>query len=44
MGRAVMGWSLLANEILVLSGLDKQLEAWLLDIAPAWLAAMTTQF
>lgn len=43
-GRAVMGWSLLVIGILVLSGLDKQLEAWLLDIAPAWLAAMTTQF
>lgn len=43
-GRSVTGWSLLLIGILVLSGLDKQLEAWLLDIAPDWLPALTTQF
>ncbi len=43
-GRTVMGWSLPLIGILVLSGLDKQLEAWLLDIAPDWLPALTTGF
>lgn len=43
-GRLVMGYSLLLIGMLVLSGLDKQLEAWLLDIAPDWLPALTTRF
>lgn len=43
-GRLVMGYSLLLIGLLVLSGLDKQLEAWLLDIAPDWLPALTTRF
>ena len=43
-GRLVMGYSLLIIGLLVLTGLDKQLEAWLLDIAPDWLPALTTRF
>lgn len=43
-GRLVMGYSLLLIGVLVLSGLDKQLEGWLLDIAPDWFPALTTRF
>lgn len=43
-GRLVMGGALLAIGVLVLSGLDKQLEAWLLDRAPVWLVDFTTRF
>lgn len=43
-GRLVMGYSLLLIGVLVLSGLDKQLEGWLLDLAPDWLPALTTRF
>lgn len=43
-GLAVMGVSLLAVGLLVVTGIDKTLEAWLLDNAPAWLPALTTQF
>jgi cytochrome c-type biogenesis protein len=43
-GRLLMGWSLLLIGALVLSGLDKQLEAWLLTLAPDWLLTLTTRF
>jgi cytochrome c-type biogenesis protein len=43
-GRVVMGWSLLGIGALVLSGLDKRLEAWLLTLAPEWLLDLTTRF
>lgn len=43
-GRQVMGYSLLLVGLLVLSGLDKQLSDWLLDLAPDWLLALTTRF
>lgn len=43
-GRLIMGWSLLLIGVLVLSGLDKQLEAWLLTLAPEWLLDLTTRF
>jgi len=39
-----MGWSLLLIGGLVLLGLDKRLEGWLLDLAPEWLLALTTRF
>jgi len=43
-GRRVMGWSLLLIGALVLLGLDKRLEVFLLDLAPEWLLAITTRF
>ncbi len=43
-GRLIMGWSLLSIGALVLTGLDKQLEVWLLTLAPDWLLNLTTRF
>jgi cytochrome c-type biogenesis protein len=43
-GRRIMGWALLSIGILVLAGIDKQLEAWLLTLAPDWLLDLTTRF
>lgn len=43
-GQRIMAWSLLVVGTLVLSGLDKQLEAMLLDFAPDWLLNLTTRF
>ncbi|MDO4697168.1 MAG: cytochrome c biogenesis CcdA family protein [Pasteurellaceae bacterium] len=44
LGRKIMGWSLLAVGLLVLTGLDKQVEAWLVSISPEWLTDLTTRF
>jgi len=41
-GRLVMGASLLLIGLLVLSGWDKVVETWLLDISPDWLISLTT--
>jgi cytochrome c biogenesis protein CcdA len=43
-GRKLMGGSLLVVGVLVLTGLDKALEAWLLGLAPTWLVGLTTRF
>lgn len=43
-GRKVMGWSLLAVGLLVLTGFDKQIEMWLVTISPNWLTDLTTRF
>lgn len=43
-GRKLMGGSLLVVGVLVLTGLDKALEAWLLGLAPTWLVELTTRF
>ncbi len=43
-GRRVAGWTLLGIGLLVLTGIDKALEAWLLDHAPTWLIDLTTRF
>lgn len=43
-GRWVMGIALIVIGALVLTGLDKQMEAALLQIAPEWLLELTTQF
>lgn len=44
LGRKLMGWSLLSIGALVLTGLDKVLEAALLDLMPVWLIDLTTRF
>lgn len=43
-GKVILGMVLLANGILILSGLDKRLEATLVDASPAWLTELTTRF
>lgn len=43
-GKAVLGAIMLAIALLILTGADRPLEAWLVDISPAWLTAMTTRF
>lgn len=43
-GKAAMGAILLATGLLILSGLDKRLEAILVAASPAWLTDLTTRF
>jgi cytochrome c-type biogenesis protein len=43
-GRAVMGAILMATGFLIFTGLDKRLEAILVDASPAWLTELTTRF
>jgi len=42
-GKALMGAVLITTGILILSGLDKRLEAFLVEISPAWLTQLTTR-
>ncbi|MEP7303866.1 MAG: cytochrome c biogenesis protein CcdA [Caldimonas sp.] len=42
--RRVLGVLLVGAGLLVLTGLDKSLEAWLLDRSPDWLTELTTRF
>lgn len=39
-----MGWSLLVVGLLVLTGFDKQIEIWLVELSPEWLTNLTTRF
>ncbi|WP_333835202.1 cytochrome c biogenesis CcdA family protein [Rubrimonas sp.] len=41
-GKRVMGAVLLLVGVLMLSGLDKRAEAWLVEASPAWLTRLTT--
>jgi cytochrome c biogenesis protein CcdA len=43
-GRDLFGWSLAAIGVLVLSGMDRLLESWLVQAMPPWLLALTTRF
>jgi len=43
-GRKLMGWSLLAIGLLVVTGIDKWLEAQFLVWMPEWLVALTTRY
>jgi cytochrome c-type biogenesis protein len=43
-GRMLMGVVFVSLGILILSGLDKRLEAVLVEASPAWLTQLTTQF
>jgi cytochrome c-type biogenesis protein len=43
-GKAIMGVLLIALGLLIVSGLDKRIEAALVDISPAWLTELTTRF
>jgi cytochrome c-type biogenesis protein len=35
---------MVANGVLIATGTDKTLEAWMLDQSPQWLTALTTRF
>jgi cytochrome c biogenesis protein CcdA len=43
-GKAIMGAILVVTGVLILTGLDKRLEAFLVDASPAWLTELTTRF
>jgi cytochrome c biogenesis protein CcdA len=43
-GRRILGGALVVVGALILTGIDKRLEASLLDIAPDWLIRLTTSF
>ncbi len=43
-GKTLLGAVLIALSILMLTGMDKALEAWLLEHSPAWLTQLTTRF
>jgi cytochrome c biogenesis protein CcdA len=43
-GKRILGLALVILGALILSGLDRQLEAWLLDHSPVWLTALTTRY
>lgn len=42
LGKQVLGGVMLALGILILTGVDKRIEAWLLNLAPTWLIELTT--
>ena len=43
-GKVLLGGVLIAIGLLVATGLDKRLETFLVDVSPAWLTRLTTQF
>jgi cytochrome c biogenesis protein CcdA len=43
-GKQVFGFIMLALGVLIISGADKSLEAWILDRTPDWLTALTTKY
>lgn len=43
-GKMILGAVMIALAALILSGIDKQIEAWLVDHSPAWITKLTTQF
>lgn len=42
--KRVMGGALVGIGLLILSGLDKTVESWLVGISPEWLTSVTTRF
>lgn len=43
-GKTILGVILVAIAVFVLSGIDRPVEAWLVDQSPAWLTNLTTKF
>lgn len=43
-GKLVLGLVMIAIAALILTGLDKQLESWLVERSPQWLTSLTTHF
>jgi cytochrome c-type biogenesis protein len=43
MGKVVLGAILVVIAVLILSGIDKAVETWLVEHSPAWLTGLTTR-
>lgn len=43
-GKAILGAALVSVAAMILLGLDKRAEAWLVEQSPAWLTELTTRF
>ncbi len=43
-GKLLMGTILAGVGLLILTGYDKRIETWLVDVSPAWLTGLTTRF
>ena len=43
-GKLVLGLVMIALALMILSGADKPVEAWLVDHSPGWLTQLTTRF
>ncbi|MGS8281428.1 hypothetical protein ACU7AI_26040 [Pseudomonas aeruginosa] len=43
-GKVLLGAIMVALAILILTGADKPMEAWLVEHSPAWLTQLTTRF
>ncbi|MGS0742963.1 cytochrome c biogenesis CcdA family protein [Glaciimonas sp. GG7] len=43
-GKIVLGAMMMSIAVLILTGADKPLETWLVEISPAWLTTLTTHF
>ena len=43
-GKTLLGAVMVALAVLILTGADKQMEAWLVDHSPGWLTKLTTRF
>jgi cytochrome c-type biogenesis protein len=43
-GKQLLGVLLVLLGVLIVSGADRRLEAWMLDHSPAWLTALTTRY
>lgn len=43
-GKAILGFIMLSIATLILTGADKPLETWLVNVSPAWLTTLTTRF
>ncbi len=43
-GKLLLGMVMVALSLMILTGIDKVLEAWLVEHSPAWLTQLTTRF
>lgn len=43
-GKWMLGFIMVAVAVLILTGVDKPLETWLVQVSPEWLTALTTRF
>lgn len=43
-GKIVLGLIMVSVAVMILTGMDKRVEAWLVEISPDWLTALTTRF